>query len=141
MAGEAQFSGFMDALLAKDALTGAFTIKRREVNVLREQEFPLLAVWVDRSGIAESAGDDESRHETVYAAIVAARLGDGEAQDEALGRLLKIVFDTAETIAQAGVDFEVGEWNTDSGAAEDEGSKVWAEFSITLDYQRPRGNL
>ena len=139
---DAAFSGHIQAVLDKAAITGAFTvIRRRQVNVLREDEFPLLAVWVEDDGEADVAGsDDEFQYEAEYTFLVAARLGDGDAQDVKIGQLIKAARDAIDAMTESGVEYSVGRWHADNGTAENEGDKVWAEFPVTIRYYRPRGD-
>ena len=140
----ARFSGFMTSFMAEEALSAAFPIsKRRQVNVLKEEEFPLLAVWVDRGGEGgEEASDGEFADEVTYMALVAAVLGEDEAQDVVLGEMVKTVRDLAETFAVQSqpVEWDIGDWEADNNADEGDGSKVWAAFPITMQFTRPRGD-
>ena len=140
---EAAFSGYIGQLLATQAIVDAFgsNVNRRQVNVLREEEFPLLAVWFDGDAESEGGGSDGGfAYETEYGVLVAARLGEDEAQDVVLGQLVKVVKDAADEMQVAGIEFLTGRWDADNNAAEGEGDRVWAESGVTIRHERPRGD-
>lgn len=140
---DAAFSAFIDQVLEQAAIVAAFgtNIKRRQVNVLREEDFPVLATWVERDGEDTGSGSDgEITYECEYTFLVAARLGEGEKQDVILGRLLKTVKDVIDSVSITGANFTTGDWSADNDAAEGEGDRVWAEFGVSIVYYRPRGN-
>lgn len=140
---QAKYSGFIDSLLAEATIAAAFPdVRRRQVNVLKEDVFPLLAVWMDRSGRGDlSASDDKFLYEATFIFLVAAKLADGESQDKALGSLLKVIIDAAEKHASAaGVEIEIGDQDSDNNADSGDGSRVWASFAVTLSYLRARGD-
>ncbi|MCK4624566.1 MAG: hypothetical protein KAV00_04590 [Phycisphaerae bacterium] len=139
---DATFSGYIGQLLGKAEIASAFAmVRRRQVNVLREEEFPLLAVWVEGDAENDDGGSDgELQYEVEYAFLVAARLGDAESQDEVLGRLIKVLRDAVGAMQVANVEYHAGRWDTDNGAAEDEGDRVWAEFAVRVRYYRPRSD-
>lgn len=139
----AAFATEMAAFAGNAAITAAFPyIEARQVNVLQYEEFPLLAYWVERGAEDRQRGSDNDRgHEFVYRCLVAGRLGDGDAQDDVLGQLIKVVKDLADTLASAnGVEFELEEWDTDSNAETGDGTKVWAAFDLVVRLDRPRGD-
>ena len=142
---DATFSGLMSQFLALDAIQTAFggNILRREVNILKHDNFPLLAAWVESGAEAGGTGSDgEYSDETTYTIVVADRLADGDAQDVVIGRLVKAVKDAAETFGVAGqeLELEIGYWSSDNNAADGAGDKVWASFPITLTYTRDQGS-
>lgn len=140
---EAKFSEHMSSLIDVINATAEFVvIKRRQVNVIKEMEFPLLAAWVDRSGDSGDAGSDgEIEEEATYFVLVATRLGDGEHQDVELGKLVKIVVDAARNFtSDDGVEYFVGDWEGDNNANDGDGALVWAAMPITIQFSRPRGN-
>lgn len=138
----AAFSTHMATFIAAIGGESAFTrIYARQVNALKLQEFPALAYWALGAGIdGERSSDDERGQEVRYEFLVAAKLGDSEAQDVELGKLLKVIRDVAGALVTAGVDFEIGDWETDSNAEVDDGSVVWANFPVTMRFRRPRGD-
>jgi len=139
----AKYSGFIDQLLAEPAIVAAFgsQIHRRQVNVLKEDSFPLLAVWMDSAGHGgQAASDGKFSYEATFVFMVAAKLVDGESQDKRLGEMLKVVIDAAEAFSSAeGVEFVIGDQDSDNNADSGDGSKVWASFAVTLNYIRARG--
>ena len=140
---EAQFSQHMTALVDAIAAESVFAvIKRRQVNVLNEMEFPLFAAWVDRSGDSGQSGSDgEIEEEATYFVLVAAVLEGDQSQDVELGKLVKVVIDAARNFTSAdGVEYVVGDWEGDNNANEGDGSKVWAAMPITIQFSRPSGD-
>jgi hypothetical protein len=139
---DATFSGYVSTLLAKTAITDAFpVIRRRQVNVLREERFPLLAAWVEGDDESADGGSDgEIQYEPVYTVLVAAKLQANQAQDVILGQLIKVVKDAIDAMGVAGVEFKAGRWDADNNAAEGDGDKVWAAFPVTFKLYRLRGN-
>ena len=86
---EAAFSGYMTTFLADSGIASAFSggILRREVNPLKLEAHPVLAVWVEGGGRTDEFGSDgEFSHGIDYSAMVYTRLADGEAQDAAIDR-------------------------------------------------------
>lgn len=141
---EAKFSQYMDEFVGHADIAGAFgdNLLAREVNVLDEQEFPLLGYWLDDSDGAPGLGSDgEIGDQVTFGMTVATQLGDGEKQHVELGKLIKVVKDLADKFATANpVDFKFGRWFTSSGASNKDGSKVWASTTVTMEYSYPRGN-
>lgn len=140
---EAAFAGHIDSLLGQSAITTAFArIRKRAVNVKLENEFPLLAVWIDGDDVdPNQGGDDNSQRETECGILVAAKLADGDSQYSKLGQLMKVVQDTVENMAVSGVEYELSRWDAESNAADGEGDRVWAGAALLVRHFRPRGNF
>ena len=142
---DAVFSGLMSQFLLLPAIQTAFNgnILRREVNVLKQDNFPMLAAWVESGSEGDGpASDGECTDETTYTIVVADRLAAGDAQDVTIGRLVKAVKDAAETfaVAEQELELEIGHWSSDNNAADGDGDKVWASFPVTLTYTRDQGS-
>ncbi len=139
---EAKFSGHMSEFVAQLVATDEFEcVKRRQVNVLKENEFPLLAVWSDRSGDSgNAASDGQIAEESTYWVLVAIRLGQDQEQDIELGKYIKLVKDTAETfVSTGGARFTAGDWEGDNNANEGDGAMVWAAIPVSLQFDRDPG--
>jgi hypothetical protein len=140
---EARFSQYMSTFIARPEIAAAFPRRfGRQVNVLRQQEFPLLAYWSDAGERAGDGGSDgEHDQDVTYLMLVAVRLGEDQRQDVELGKLVKVIKDLAGAIEMPdGVDFTVGNWETDNNADDGDGKVVWASFPVTLSFTAPPDN-
>lgn len=135
------FSKVMTALLERTEITGFFAriARRRIEDVLKERTFPLLGVAVSDNAPRDAAGDGRVNEQANYTLLLATRLGDSQAQDEALEGMLDALRSAVAAFhyKQDGfaAQLELGGWAADEAEGDAQGRRVWLETDLAITYR------